>query len=129
MVQVTGIDRASSPSQTIYDPTCGSGSLLIKAADQAPRGVTIYGQEMDNTTAALARMNMILHGNPTAEIWQDNTLSSPYWKNPNGSLKTFDVDASQGFMKDGAKNRLRHQDIRKIVDVFNGQIELPRYSA
>jgi type I restriction enzyme M protein len=247
MAKVIGIGQASSQSQTIYDPTCGSGSLLLKAADEAPRGVTIYGQEMDNATAALAKMNMILHDNPTAEIWQDNTLSNPHFKNPDGSLKTFDfavanppfstkswssgidpehdefsrftdgipprkngdyaflqhlihslkstgkgaiilphgvlfrgnvegeirrnlirkgyikgiiglpanlfygtgipaciividkenaqgrtgifmIDASKGFIKDGNKNRLRHQDIHKIVDVFNRQLELPKYA-
>ncbi len=247
MAKVIGINKARSQSQTIYDPACGSGSLLLKAADESETGVTIYGQEMDNATAALAKMNMILHDNPTAEIWQDNSLSSPYFKQDNGNLKTFDfvvanppfsnkawsngfdpandlyqrfvdgvppqkngdyafllhiirslkstgkgaiilphgvlfrgnaegdirtkiirkgyikgiiglpsnlfygtgipaciividkenaanrtgifmIDASKGFMKDGNKNRLRHQDIHKIVDVFNRQIELPKYS-
>ncbi len=247
MAKVIGINKARSQSQTIYDPTCGSGSLLLKAADESSTGVTIYGQEMDNATAALAKMNMILHDNPTAEIWQDNSLSSPYFKLDNGNLKTFDfvvanppfsnkawsngfdpfhdlyarfvdgvpplkngdyafllhiirslkssgkgaiilphgvlfrgnaegdirrniirkgyikgiiglppnlfygtgipaciividkenaasrsgifmIDASKGFMKDGNKNRLRHQDIHKIVDVFNKQFELPKYS-
>src|SRR5437868_5944425 len=80
MAKVIGINKARSQSQTIYDPTCGSGSLLLKAADESRTGVTIYGQEMDNATAALAKMNMILHDNPTAEIWQDNSLSSPYFK-------------------------------------------------
>ena len=80
MAKVVGISKAKSQAQTVYDPTCGSGSLLLKAAHEAPYGVTIYGQEMDNATAALAKMNMILHDNPTAEIWQDNTLSSPHWK-------------------------------------------------
>ena len=90
MAKVIGINKARSQSQTIYDPTCGSGSLLLKAADESKTGVTIYGQEMDNATAALAKMNMILHDNPTAEIWQDNSLSSPYFKQNNGTLKTFD---------------------------------------
>src|SRR5258707_10121625 len=90
MAKVIGVNTAKSQSQTIYDPTCGSGSLLLKAADEAATGVTIYGQEMDNATAALAKMNMILHDNPTAEIWQDNSLSSPYFKQENGTLKTFD---------------------------------------
>src|SRR5229473_1636411 len=90
MSKVIGINKARSQSQTIYDPTCGSGSLLLKAADETKTGVTIYGQEMDNATAALAKMNMILHDNPTAEIWQDNSLSSPYFKLDNGNLKTFD---------------------------------------
>ena len=247
MAKVIGINKARSQSQTIYDPTCGSGSLLLKAADELETGVTIYGQEMDNATAALAKMNMILHDNPTAEIWQDNSLSSPHFKLDNGNLKTFDfvvanppfsnkawsngfdpfndlyerfvdgvppmkngdyafllhiirslkssgkgaiilphgvlfrgnaegdirkniirkgyikgiiglppnlfygtgipaciivldkenaasrsgifmIDASKGFIKDGNKNRLRHQDIHKIVDIFNKQIEQPKYS-
>ena len=246
--KVIGVNSAQSQDRTIYDPTCGSGSLLLKAADEAERGLTIYGQEMDNATRALARMNMILHGHPTAEIWQDNTLSSPYFKNSDGSLKTFDfavanppfsskawsngfnpaqdefkrfdgygippakngdyafllhivrslkskgkgaiilphgvlfrgnaeaeirrnlickgiikgviglppnlfygtgipaciivlnkedaenrqgifiIDASKGFVKDGNKNRLREQDFHKIVDVFNKQLEVPKYS-
>ncbi len=90
MAKVVGIAKAKSQIQTVYDPTCGSGSLLLKAAHEAPYGVTIYGQEMDNATAALAKMNMILHDNPTAEIWQDNTLSSPHWKERDGSLKLHD---------------------------------------
>ena len=90
IAKVIGISKAKSQSQTIYDPTCGSGSLLLKAADET-NGVTIYGQEMDNATAALAKMNMILHDNPTAEIRQDNSLSSPQFKQDNsGDLKTFD---------------------------------------
>ena len=248
MAQVVGIGGTDTrQDQTIYDPTCGSGSLLLKAADEAPRGITIYGQENDVATWALARMNMILHGHPTAELWRGNTLAAPYFKNKDDSLRTFDfavanppfsakawsngldpahdifarfeygippakngdyafllhlitslkskgkgaiilphgvlfrgnkeadirrnliqrglikgiiglpanlfygtgipacilvvdkenahartsifmVDASKGFLKDGNKNRLRAQDIHKIVDVFNRQIELPRYS-
>src|SRR6202048_2093525 len=80
MAKVVGIGSATRQAQTVYDPTCGSGSLLLKAAHEAPHGVTIYGQEMDNATAALAKMNMILHDNPTAEIWKDNSLSNPHWK-------------------------------------------------
>ena len=247
MAKVIGIGGAGSSDQAIYDPTCGSGSLLLKAHDEAPVDVTIYGQEMDNATAALAKMNMILHDCPTAEIWQDNTLSEPHFKNGDGSLKTFDyavanppfstkawsngfdpandlygrfaygippakngdyafllhilaslkstgkaavvlphgvlfrgnaeavirrdivrrgfikgiiglpanlfygtgipaciivldkenagarkgiflIDASKGFLKDGNKNRLRDQDLHKIVDAFTRQLEIPRYS-
>jgi len=248
IAKVIDISHAKSQDQTIYDPTCGSGSLLLKAADETHQGVTIYGQERDNATSALAKMNMILHGNPTAEIWQDNTLSNPYFKSVDGTLKTFDfavanppfsdkawsngfdplndlyerfkgygipptkngdyafllhlirslkskgkgaiilphgvlfrgnaeaeirkniihkgfikgiiglpanlfygtgipaciividkknaesrkgifmIDAGKGFMKDGNKNRLREQDIHKIVDIFNKQSEVPKYS-
>ena len=77
MGKVIGINKASRSGQTIYDPTCGSGSLLLKAADESGAGVTIYGQEMDNATAGLAKMNMIQHDNPTAEIWRDNSLEEP----------------------------------------------------
>ena len=90
MAKVIGTSSAKGSKQTVYDPTCGSGSLLLKAAAEAPHGITIYGQEMDNATSALAKMNMILHDCPTAEIWKDNTLSSPYFKQTNGSLMTFD---------------------------------------
>ena len=247
MSKVIGIEPDTRQDQAVYDPTCGSGSLLLKVADESPHGITIYGQENNYSTWALARMNMILHGHPTADLWRGNTLSAPYFKNPDDSLKTFDfavvnppfsakawssgldpkndefkrfeygipptkngdyafllhvikslkskgkaaiilphgvlfrgnaeaairknlikhgfikgiiglpanlfygtgipaciiiidkanayarsgifmIDASKGFMRDGNKNRLRSQDIHKIVDVFNKQTELPGYS-
>ncbi|HEW78482.1 MAG TPA: SAM-dependent DNA methyltransferase, partial [Phycisphaerales bacterium] len=90
LARVVGLGTAARSDQTIYDPACGSGSLLLKAAEEAPADVTIYGQEKDLATWSLARMNMILHGHPTAELWRDNTLSAPYFKNPDGSLKRFD---------------------------------------
>ncbi|MGI8916102.1 MAG: N-6 DNA methylase [Chloroflexota bacterium] len=251
MARVIGMGSATSASQTIHDPACGSGSLLIKAHDEA-RSMTgldlaIYGQEMDYATAALAKMNMILHNCPTAEIWKDNTLAAPHFKQEDGRLKTFDfvvanppfstkawsngidpandrygrfaygipptkngdyafllhvlttlkgtgkgavilphgvlfrgnveaairtqivrrgyikgiiglpanlfygtgipacivvldkehaaartgvfmIDASKGFLKDGNKNRLRAQDIHKIVDAFTKQLEIVGYS-
>ena len=231
----------------MYDPTCGSGSLLIKAADEAPNGLTIYGQEKDIATWMMARMNMILHGRVAAEIKPDNTLAAPRFTEGPGRLKRFDfavanppfsdkawtngldpandeyrrfeygeppakngdyayllhliaslnstgkgaiimphgvlfrgnreadirrnlvkrglikgviglpanlfygtgipacivvidkenavgrhgifmIDASKGFQKDGAKNRLRERDIHRIVDVFTEQREAPGYS-
>ncbi len=251
MAQVIGVGGAQAATQSVHDPTCGSGSLLLKAHDEAKSStgldLAIYGQEMDNATAALARMNTILHDCPSAEIWQDNTLASPHFVTADGRLKTFDfvvanfpfstkawssgvdpandpygrfaygippqkngdyafllhilaclkstgkgavihphgvlfrggaeatirkeivrrgfikgiiglppnlfygtgipacilvldkenahartgifmVDASKGFMKDGPKNRLRAQDIHRIVDVFTRQLEVPGYS-
>ncbi|MCD6657745.1 type I restriction-modification system subunit M [Vibrio cholerae] len=88
--KVLGINEHTSQDCTVYDPTCGSGSLLLKANDEAPRGLSIFGQEMDNATSALARMNMILHDNVTAKIAKGNTLAAPEWKDANGELKTFD---------------------------------------
>ncbi len=249
MAKVIGIKNATSQTQAIYDPACGSGSLLLKAAAESDANVTIYGQEKEVATAALARMNMILHNSPTAEIAKgQSTLSNPLFKNEYDNLKTFDfvvanppfstknwtsgfdpandvygrfdgygmppakngdfafllhiikslksnakgacilphgvlfrgnaeaeirrniikkgyikgiiglpanlfygtgipaciividkekadtrdgifmIDASKGYIKDGNKNRLREQDIHKIVDVFNHQIEVPKFS-
>lgn len=251
MAQVIGISNATSQDQTIYDPTCGSGSLLLKAIDESNVKVTVYGQEMDNATSGLAKMNMYLHGIPDAEIVGGNsTLSTPFFKDEkdNSKLKRFDyvvanppfssknwtsgfdpendeferfenfgvppttngdyafllhiikslnstgkgavilphgvlfrgnaesvirenlvkkgyikgiiglppnlffgtgipaciivldkenaqsrkgifmIDASKRFIKDGNKNRLRFQDINKIVDVFNKGLEITKYS-
>jgi type I restriction enzyme M protein len=90
MAQVLGIrDATTTRSTTVYDPTCGSGSLLLKVGGAARTDVTLYGQEKDSTTAGLARMNMILHNQPTAEIRQGNTLANPLFLD-GGSLKTFD---------------------------------------
>ncbi|HWL43225.1 MAG TPA: type I restriction-modification system subunit M [Ilumatobacter sp.] len=243
LAKVVGINGDTKQDQTVYDPTCGSGSLLLKAADEAPRGMTIYGQEKDNATWALSKMNMILHGNEIAEVAKGDTITSPQfvagtqlktfdfvvmnppfstksWSNglendfgrfehgrppkKNGdyafllhalkSLKStgkaaiilphgvlfrggaeatirtrllkqgfvkgiiglpanlfygtgipacivvldkenavgrtgvFMIDASKGFEKDGPKNRLRSQDIHKIVDTFTKQVAIERYS-
>src|SRR6266403_5265837 len=247
IARVIGISpNNSKAATTAYDPTCGSGSLLLKVAAQAGKHITLEGQEKDVTTAGLARMNMILHDFPTANILSGNTLAAPKFKegeqlrtydyvvaNPPFSDKTwstgltpsadpyqrfqwgepptkqgdyayllhiirslkstgkgacvlphgvlfrsnaeavirtqlvrsgylkgiiglpanlfygtgipacillldkenatarkgiFMIDASNGFMKDGPKNRLRAQDIHKIVDVFNRRVEIPKYS-
>ena len=78
MAKVIGISRTNTKaSTTAYDPTCGSGSLLLKVAAEAGRHITLEGQEKDVTTAGLARMNMILHDFPTANILHGNTLSDP----------------------------------------------------
>jgi type I restriction enzyme M protein len=243
LAKVVGINGKTRQDQTVYDPACGSGSLLLKAAGEAPRGMSIYGQEKDNATWALAKMNMILHGNAIADIAKGDTITGPQFTS-GAQLKTFDfvvmnppfslkswsnglendygrfeygrppekngdyafllhamkslkstgkaaiilphgvlfrghaegairkrllqqgfikgviglpqnlfygtgipacivildkenavartgvfmIDASRGFMKDGPKNRLRPQDIHKIVDTFNKQTEIDRYS-
>jgi type I restriction enzyme M protein len=91
MAQIIGISQAkTSSSTTVYDPTCGSGSLLLKVSEEATTQVSLYGQEKDAATAGLARMNMILHDNPTAETKQGNTLANPLFKTDQGELKTFD---------------------------------------
>ncbi len=90
MAQVIGIREAkTSAATTVYDPTCGSGSLLLKVADEATTKLTLNGQEKDSATSGLARMNMILHNNAEALIVQGNTLTDPKFKDGD-SLKIFD---------------------------------------
>ncbi len=89
MAKVIGLNKAQGRKSTIYDPTCGSGSLLLRALDETPHGATIYGQEKDNTTVGLAKMNMILHNNLYAEIKQGDTINDPQFIQ-NDTLRTFD---------------------------------------
>lgn len=92
IAQILGISQADTTNATTaYDPTCGSGSLLLKVADEAmaKAKITLYGQEKDAATSSLARMNMILHNNPEALIVQGNTLTDPKFKDGD-TLKTFD---------------------------------------
>jgi len=91
LAKVIGVENADSPAMTAYDPTAGSGSLILKVADEAPVDITIYGQEMDVATTALAKMNMVLHNRPEAvhDIMRGNTLADPKFTEQ-GSLKRFD---------------------------------------
>jgi type I restriction enzyme M protein len=92
MAQIIGIrDTHTTNNTTVYDPTCGSGSLLLKVGDEAKAEVTLYGQEKDTATSGLARMNMILHNKPTALIkGGHSTLANPLYTGEDGKLKTFD---------------------------------------
>jgi type I restriction enzyme M protein len=90
IAKTIGINKAKTKAETtVYDPTCGSGSLLLKVADEATTALTLYGQEKDATTSGLARMNMILHNNPNALITQGNTLADPKFRNGD-ALEMFD---------------------------------------
>ena len=88
IAKILVISNATSTT-TVYDPTCGSGSLLLKVGDETGVKVTLYGQEKDVATSGLAQMNMILHDNPTALIFQGNTLADPKFK-VGDLLQTFD---------------------------------------
>ncbi|MDR2652679.1 MAG: type I restriction-modification system subunit M [Prevotellaceae bacterium] len=91
LAKIIGIGNATN-NQTAYDPACGSGSLLIKVADEAPYRISIYGQEKEITTAGLAKMNFVLHNRADGEIEDDNTFSAPqYFENEEHTiLKRFD---------------------------------------
>ena len=92
IAQILGIRTAQTTSRTTaYDPTCGSGSLLLRLAEEANTSISLYGQEKDGTTSGLAYMNMVLHNMPEAVIEQENTLTTPKFKTDDGKyLKTFD---------------------------------------
>lgn len=90
MAKVIGIAPHNTTARTTaYDPTCGSGSLLLKVAAEAGKHITLEGQEKDVTTAGLARMNMILHDFPTANVLSGNTLFDPKFKEGE-ALRTYD---------------------------------------
>lgn len=94
LARVIGIDKATKSDTSVYDPACGSGSLLIRAADEAPFEVAIYGQEKDIATAGLAKMNLVLHNKASGEIAGNySTFSDP-----------------QYFENDEEKTTLRHFD-------------------
>ncbi len=88
IAQVLEANKITTASTTLYDPTCGSGSLLLKVASEAQADISIYGQEKDITTVGLAVMNMYLHNNPTAEIVDGNTLQHPKFLE-NNKLRKF----------------------------------------
>ena len=79
LAKVIGIDSIEERDEgySVYDPACGSGSLLIRAADEAPFEIAIWGQEKEVTTAGLAKMNLVLHNKAAGEIRAGNTFSAP----------------------------------------------------
>jgi type I restriction enzyme M protein len=85
------------PGERIYDPTCGSGGMLISALDEVKRGhgeyrtLKLYGQERNHMTASIARMNLALHGVDDFAVARADTLERPAFTNEKGSLATFDV--------------------------------------
>ena len=96
LIGIGNIRQTPTKKWTLYDPAAGSGSLLIRAADEAPVDengdsiVTIFGQEKDHATAGLAKMNLILHQKGTGEIKRGNTLVNPAFTDDFGELKKFD---------------------------------------
>lgn len=92
IAKVLHLNEFSNAKTTIYDPTCGSGSLLLRALSETAKGrASLYGQELDSTTSTLAQLNMLLHGINNAKIYGGkNTLNDPQ-NVEGGRLKTFDV--------------------------------------
>lgn len=123
LARIIGINKSNSTaSTTIYDPTCGSGSLLIKAGEEAEKAVTLFGQEMDIATVALASMNMVLHNQAQNlhGIRQGNTIAEPKFLNDDGTLQTFDYAvANPPFSFSSWTNGLVDDKSKAIVDQYN----------
>src|ERR1700755_1116619 len=121
IAQIIGIaPQNTKASTTAYDPTCGSGSLLLKVAAESGKHITLEGQEKDVTTAGLARMNMILHDFPTANVAAggEGTLVKPRFldgerlrtydyvvANPPFSDKTWSTGLTLGDSGDGDRHK------------------------
>ncbi len=96
LIGIGDIKQMPNKKWTLHDPAAGSGSLLIRAADEAPMDengdsiVTIFGQEKYPDTAGLAKMNFVLHNKGTGEIKSGNTLADPQYLDEFGELKKFD---------------------------------------
>lgn len=93
MARVVKIAEDKRPMISIYDMTCGSGSLLIRAAAESERkmdSIAIEGQEKDLATIGMAKMSMVIHGIDDAELKHGNTISDPQHKVDDKHLKTFD---------------------------------------
>ncbi|MGN0641358.1 MAG: type I restriction-modification system subunit M [Oscillospiraceae bacterium] len=112
----------------IYDPTCGSGSLLLKAYKRAENGkVAIYGQEANSQTWALCVMNMFLHGVDDAKIWQGDTLANPM-NIENGSLMKFQVVVANppfsldkwdsGFLSETDTGSKKQEKMQASLDIY-----------
>ncbi|MFZ5621497.1 MAG: N-6 DNA methylase [Pseudomonadota bacterium] len=84
------------PGMSVYDPTCGSGGMLIQTRDYIrecggdPRDLALAGQESIGSTWSICKMNMLLHGIPHADIRQEDTLRKPQHKDDSNELKRFD---------------------------------------
>ena len=124
MAKVIGLEKAKSVSTTIYDPTCGSASLILRALAETPHGATIYGQEYDTATAGLAKMNMILHGVVDADIRQGDTINAPLHKERDTeTLQTFDyVVANPPF---STKSWLKSAKEEDVYGRWNSTIGVP----
>ena len=90
MARIIGIHRDKRNMISIYDPACGSGSLLLRARAEARLGVSLNGQEKDLATIGMAKMSMIIHGVETAELKHGDTLNNPLNTDNATELTQFD---------------------------------------
>ena len=112
MAKVIGISKDDRSMISIYDPTCGSGSLLLRARAEARHNASIDGQEKDLATIGMARMSMIIHGVDDAELRHGDTLNDPLHKQNDTTLTQFDfVVANPPFSMKGWMKSAGAQDL------------------
>ncbi len=96
VVRLMALILNPKPGESIYDPTCGSGgmllnsALLVKEKGQEYRGLKLYGQEINLITSGIARMNMFIHGFNEFHIVRGDTLKHPAFVE-NDKLKKFNI--------------------------------------
>ena len=97
LVRLMTLMLQPEPGESVYDPTCGTGGMLISAAAEVKRqgkewrNLKLYGQELNHGTSAIARMNLFLHGIADGHIAHGDTLARPAFLDNKGGLRTFDV--------------------------------------
>jgi len=115
MAKLIGISSDSRPNISIYDPTCGSGSLLLRAKAEAKTKVSLDGQEMDLATIGMAKMSMIIHGDELAELRHGDTLNNPLHTENDTTLEQFDYVVAnppfsqKAWMKSVSENDTYHR--------------------
>ena len=123
LAKVVEIGSCTDRNATVYDPACGSGSLLIRVLAEAPFELAGYGQEKDNATAGLAKMNAVLHGKPTVNVYTGNTFADPhnFDTGTHDTLQRFDyIVANPPFSMKNWRNGLEH-----CLDRFKGYGDEP----
>lgn len=97
LVRLMTLMLQPQPGESVYDPTCGTGGMLISTAAEVKRqgkewrNLKLYGQELNHGTSAIARMNLFLHGIADGHIAHGDTLARPAFLDNKGGLRTFDV--------------------------------------
>lgn len=92
IAKLLNLSELDKGQDAIYDPTCGSGSLLLRAHAETNGKPRLRGQESDKITTTLAKLNMLLHSQPAADIRNGDTLNDPkFTVNGGDRLETFDV--------------------------------------
>ena len=128
MAKVIGIHQDQHDNISIYDPTCGSGSLLLRALSESlhPNNTALFGQEKDINNVGMAKMNMILHGYECSDIQQGDTLNNPQFLSSPTALQTFNYVVAnppfsqKSWLKSAKENDMFERWGNGVVDMEEG---------